>query len=578
MTLKTERLPDFVSTTTPIKAAVAAVLKMSQAEAQNIITYVGVPLAVLGVLPTLSTTLQSVLTQRAIRRTLQENGVEALTRSSLLSGIVEIEIPRLSLQPLDRNDPAYWKTKPRRSNLRGGSWSIFYWNEMAIGSKSYRLQYHDELVQPQAEIPFEGLVAFLLDRGAVPCHQGLADLRSSGLWTPAGTKLLLSPTTSDAVLMVARSDDSDGILSLSLAWEPEWDRPLTGRLPPYWLRIRPGGKRKVRGDSTDLEKKKHITETGESDDVDESGDADTDEPQLPSPVRLRVSSSGLDQAYHEDSPKLLLTLPHFRNPSPQLSMTPTCLWFNIACTALATPSGGLWSFAIPSSYIAFSHSSSLPCGVLVLLGLMTNAEVPAWHSNDALARIEQQEEDDERQNRFRMKNERIFKEMRMKPEEAQAARMDRMKEEMWAMHEDARKELLRAEKRKERETTDAIASPRLGAGVAGEAARVWLIDNGHVDKEIGAELEGVVENVVYEMVESEERAADIADMLEMWRGWAEGGGMTRPNFEKISSQVETFCQALCIVALVRKTSAHPTGAVVSDLQECLRMWKKVRLG
>ncbi|KAL9097582.1 MAG: hypothetical protein Q9165_000478 [Trypethelium subeluteriae] len=208
------------------------------ASVADIISYVGIPLAVLGVLPTLYTCLKCLLTLRLIRSTLQHSGViNATTRSSLLSGIIEIEIPRKRLTPFDRDDPRYLELCPRPSLLRGGTWTLFQWKEMTIGLKSYRVQFHDEVRMPQAEVEFEPLVAFLLDRGAVPNSAGFALLRHSGLWTPAGTKLLSSPRGAEAVLSVTASDDSDGILSLALDWEPEWQKHHATSLPPYWIRI-----------------------------------------------------------------------------------------------------------------------------------------------------------------------------------------------------------------------------------------------------------------------------------------------------------------------------------------------------
>lgn len=62
-----------------------------------------------------------------------------------------------------------------------------------MGSRLYRLQYSDELQVPQAEIDFEDLVSVLLDRGAVPDVKGMHMLRLAGLWSPTGTRLLLSP-------------------------------------------------------------------------------------------------------------------------------------------------------------------------------------------------------------------------------------------------------------------------------------------------------------------------------------------------------------------------------------------------
>lgn len=111
------------------------------------------------------------------------------------------------------------------------------WRKLSIGVKGYRFQYHDELCQPQAEVDFEKLVAFLLDLGVMPIQEGFADLRSSGLWTPAGTKLMLSPCTADAVLSVTTSEDSDGILALALEWRSDWNKRGTNDLPPYWMKL-----------------------------------------------------------------------------------------------------------------------------------------------------------------------------------------------------------------------------------------------------------------------------------------------------------------------------------------------------
>src|ERR1700761_8166806 len=205
--------------------------------ASDVITYAGVPLAVVGVLPSLYTFFKSFVTVREIRRILFHNGVGAITRGSLLSGIVEVEIPRKSIAPLERDDPLYFGLAERASQLRGGSWSALCWRELIIGSKSYRLQYHDELAQPQAEAELEALVAFLLDRGAIPDPQGFADLRNNGLWTPAGTKLLVSPDKMHAVLSIAGSEDSEGMLSLRLDWRPEWSIRGPQDLPPYWMRL-----------------------------------------------------------------------------------------------------------------------------------------------------------------------------------------------------------------------------------------------------------------------------------------------------------------------------------------------------
>ena len=209
--------------------------------ASDIITFIGVPLAVLGVLPILYTAVNSFVTIRRIKHTLHRHGLyEAHTRGSLMSGIVEVSLPRFSITPLDREeDPQlYWGLNPEASALKGGTWTLFHWNYVITGSRLYRLQYSDELQLPQAEIQFEELISFLLDRGAIPDIKGLHMLRLAGIWTPAGTSILLSPDTTQSALRVALPNDSDGILSLSLQWAKEWDDRKDQSLPLGWIRLR----------------------------------------------------------------------------------------------------------------------------------------------------------------------------------------------------------------------------------------------------------------------------------------------------------------------------------------------------
>lgn len=207
------------------------------ANATDIITYVGVPLAVIGVLPIFYTFLNSYFTIRNITRSLRRNGLEATTRGSFMSGVVEVSLPRFGITPLERDHPDYWVRNPKPSTLRGGTWTVFQWNSRVTGSRLYRLQYSDDLQVPQAEIEFGELLAFLLDRGAVPDVKGLHMLRVSGLWTPTGTSLMLSPDAGHSVLRVSVPDDSDGVLSLALRWEDAWDNRDPSSLPPSWMRL-----------------------------------------------------------------------------------------------------------------------------------------------------------------------------------------------------------------------------------------------------------------------------------------------------------------------------------------------------
>jgi hypothetical protein len=463
------------------------------------------------------------------------------------------------------------------------------------------LQYHDELVQPQAEIDFEQLVAFLLDRGAVPSVDGFADLRGSGLWTPAGTKLLLSPRTTDAVLSVATSEDSDGILSLTLEWREEWCRRGVEDLPPYWMRLRAPGEKRPLGFEM----------------LDEGGEEKRTAPELPpepkrtskdpflqvleqnpadekrasigsrtsafsrssvfshvpehfntSNIRLRIGGSGVEDIIYEDSPKRKFRARHLRAHNEHNS---AAQWFSSAATALGAPLGGLWSYAVPDEIIALSKLDSVPCGVLVLMGLAADADVPAWRPlyDDDLERVERQQKVVER-------GRHMMEESRLPVAERQAAVLKRMQTEMQQQQFDNQKKRVEAERRKAAEMVEALGSQRLGIGRVAAAARNWLLGKGLASEE--EESADIVERLLWEMIRSLDVTAAVARMLDAWKNWADNGGMTKAQFEYVKGEQLAFAYAACVLCLIRETEGSMSGSVVSDLQDCLRMWRRVRLG
>ena len=561
---------------------------MGGASAPDIITYIGVPLAVLGVLPTMYTCANSLATQQHMKRILRRNHVPATTRSSLLSGIIEVEVPRKSLHPLERSEPGYFSMSRRPSSLKGGSWTLLNWRELSSGNKCYRLQYHDELVQPQAEIGFETLVAFLLDRGAVPCQQGFADLRNSGLWTPAGTKLLLSPCTADAVLRVSSGEDSDGILSLMLEWRAEWDTRGPHDLPPYWTRIHPPSdwKRETKAEAaqedesvTDPKDDSKVSMNGLDEDKGMENGAETisqsTDAALPTPprssIRFKIGTEGLLDSFYEDSPKSFLPARHLRCRPNEPSRTAT--WFTSAATALRAHEGGLWAYAIPTAILTFSKRETVPCGVLVLLGALADDAVPTWRTPSAFDdKIEAHGRHVAQMERLR----RMTDEMRLPPEQQRRAREARVRDELMATQYEMQRKRLEEEKRREVEVQEALRSQRLGVAVVAEAMRSWLIEKKHVPE--GETLAIVVERVLWEMIREPEMASAVVEVLEMWQGWAESGGMTKAHFELVKSQMLVFAYAACVLYIIAESAANGSGRVVSDMQECLRMWKNVRLG
>ncbi len=189
----------------------------------------------MGVLPIIYNTIVTLVTLANVRRMLRHGRLAGITRGDVINHVIEVELPRYTLAPLHREDQIkeYWSLCEYPSPIPGGSWTIFNWRTNIVGFKTQRIDYSDQLRQPQADIEFETLVSFLLDLGAVPHATGFRMLRASGLWLPLGTPLLLSPDEHEPVLTVAPLDDSDGNLSLAVRWSSNWGMRDHMSLPPY---------------------------------------------------------------------------------------------------------------------------------------------------------------------------------------------------------------------------------------------------------------------------------------------------------------------------------------------------------
>lgn len=213
---------------------------MTMASGPDIITYIGVPLAVLGVAPIIYNTISTIATVMKVKRMLRRGRLAGITRGDVINHVIEVELPRYTIAPLHREEhyKEYWGLCDYPSKIPGGSWTIFNWKCHKIGLKTQRIDYTDQLRQPQAEIGFEELISFLLDLGAIPSANGFCMLRGSGLWVPIGTPLLLSPDGHETVLTIAPLDDSDGNLSLAVRWSTNWGMRDQSSLPPYWVLIK----------------------------------------------------------------------------------------------------------------------------------------------------------------------------------------------------------------------------------------------------------------------------------------------------------------------------------------------------
>lgn len=574
--------------------------------ATDIITYIGVPLAVLGVLPILYTFLHSRLTTRAIRHSLARHGLlsHATTRSSLMSSVVEVSLPRVLITPLSRTSARYWAVnRSGAAGVRGGTWTTMHWNRLVMGSKLYRVQYSEDLRVPQAEVELGQLLGFLLDRGAVPDAKGIRMLRVSGLWTPTGTSVMLSPDARHSALRVSVPDDSDGVLSLALRWEAEWDEREPESLPPEWMRLevprvgigegdgdRQDGRREAEEEKEE-EQEEQEEQAGDLLDVDDQskddGMVDVEKTiaaksfHLPEPTSLRFRLGSLPSTSHSTATALAICMATWESShaplpySPSLTHLhsgPASAWFpSIALSLGLSKSLPLYTYTLPPSLYSLATKDTVPCGVLVMLGLLAAESAPDWET-----KYDPLEDGRAHHNNFLAKQRSMAAERMMGAEQARVARVAREAAELHQMGEDFRARITRQREREARREREAFASGRLEARVVADAATEWLTQEKILRK--GAGTQEAVEGLLIRMVKQEEAAIGVFGLLERWKEWSDRGGMNTEDLAIFRTNKVGFCYALCVMALFKEVCAKEESSLAADMQECIRCWKTVRLG
>ncbi|KAM0244489.1 hypothetical protein ACHAP5_006170 [Fusarium lateritium] len=558
----------------------------------DIITYIGVPLAVLGVLPILYNTLSTLVSLSRIKRMLRHSRLTALTRSDIVNRVIEIELPRYAVMPLDRfqDRSEYWTLSRHPSSIPGGSWTTFNWRTHSIGMKTQRVEYADQVRQPQVEVAFDELVCYLLDLGAAPNPHAWKLLRSSGLWTPVGCCLMMSPEGRQDALTVAPSNDSDGNLSLAVAWSSSWITRDYSNLPPYWVRL-PPPPRKVEMDNNGSASSGVLSEThpgaedaldeakGESQHTDSAGHHPIGESRDNSSnaITCQISMSGIITAMIEQnhsgastttSPESLY-IEHLRTQPVKSNG----IWFASAATAFGTSSQTiLWNYKIPDEILSFAKKETVPCGVLVVLGIVDESETPAWATKhkDYGADLQQFAK------RSQEERAALVAESRMPPAQREAAAQTRRQKENEQRMQDMRDKLRTSQIRRDQRMMEALQSPKWDTKLVAEYCLQWLQGQDHWDE--SSTVKDVVGYILHRMVLDGEFASSICRMLDKWKAWADVGGMKQSDYQAVQDDQADFAHATLLVAIIRDTSSALEGTLSMDLQECLRMWRKVRLG
>ncbi|KAL8867803.1 MAG: hypothetical protein Q9174_005425 [Haloplaca sp. 1 TL-2023] len=579
------------------------------ADASDIITFIGVPLAVLGVLPIFYTFINSFFTLRNVRQALRRCGLDATTRGSFMAGVIEVSLPRYSVTPLDREEDEYWRQGTIQSTLKGGSWTTFNWNRLITGHAMQRIQYSSDLKLPQAEVDLDELFEYLLDRGAVPDARGIHMLRVSGLWTPTGTSLMLSPDSSQAALRVSTTDDSDGILSLALQWKSDWTKRNSSSLPPGWIRLdlqTPSPSREDKSLSqvdreNGLDSKKPVDTNGDGTKMFRLEKAKRSHDGLPayvpSPTSLRFQLAGLSSP-----PYVHIISPFYEFSHSPVSLAPASLpnpmhqsthWLAPLALTLALSYESPTTFlTLPSSLQALAVASSIPCGVLVLLHLLSHNDAPEWETPVPLPETHAFHE------RFMAQTRAMNREKFMPEAERQAAQRLRQQEEVAAMNTRVTRELRERREREDKREQEAISSQRLDVGIVRVAALAYLMEAGQMDPRLNfnekdeqgkTAHQAALGRLIMAMYNSSAGIADkpqgwaldVCSMLDRWQGWTERGGMNKDDLRAVLDDKAAFCWAAVAVGLVstvHEKEKAEGGSLLGDVRECLRVWKKVRLG
>lgn len=123
---------------------------------------------------------------------------------------------------------------------------------------------------------------------------------------------------------------------------------------------------------------------------------------------------------------------------------------------------------------------------------------------------------------------------------------------------------------------EALQSPKWNNKLIAEHCLRWLQQRGEWHESLSARE--AVGFILHRMVCNEEFASATCKLLDVWKSWADNGGMRRADFQMITESPVMFAQTTLIVALLTNTSTGAEGTLAMDLQECMRLWKNVRLG
>lgn len=235
---------------------------MSSTSASDIITYIGVPLTILSLLPLAYNAVITIIYLYKIKQELKRNHVPASIHSDLFNRIIEVKFTKYLIQSpqsqLDTTEdgstdeganntgsiPLIHKISTKRSEIVGGTWTYLNWDRQELRTKTQRTQPGDVLRQPQAQVRFWDLVARLYELKGTPDAKGWSELQKRP-WARGLRLMTVNGASEDLalVLRVAAPEESDGPVSFELFEKgPKMDwsslyQPKERTSPPGCIRL-----------------------------------------------------------------------------------------------------------------------------------------------------------------------------------------------------------------------------------------------------------------------------------------------------------------------------------------------------
>ncbi|TGJ81781.1 hypothetical protein E0Z10_g6981, partial [Xylaria hypoxylon] len=388
------------------------------------------------------------------------------------------------------------------------------------------------------EVELRALVHYLLDLGAVPAARGWRALKERELWTKKGEVLLLA----------------DGGYSALEVAPPRGRRGGPGSLPLGAVRLIAGG-------GTVAGTHGH-------------------EPTLGADIICRISVSGILSAgryYAEDQAldgekESQFDIQHLRPRRGSLHGA----WFasTAVAYAMATTQAVLWDYVIPSDILDFATAETVPCGVLVLLGLADNADAPQWVPGGTPSPVPRRESSG-------LPAIDLFTDRRTvtttKDQDPVVAR-ERASENHRRRMAEREEEVRRDHAARSAHVMAALASSRWDPPRVAATSLRWLQGGGHVDTSLKPPSEAAGA-LLHRIVREPAFAASVFDMLVVWRAWASAGsGMGRPHLGALEAHILEFAVASVLLGVVGEVVVSEVGVLAADMTECMTRWKTVRSG